>query len=59
MNELPHDPVMLMSFVNMKLRDQYASLQDFCRDYGLSSDELRSTLAAAGFQYSLENKRFW
>ena len=28
MNELPKDPMMLFSVVNMKLRDQYASLDD-------------------------------
>jgi len=59
MNDLPRDPVMLMSFVNMKLRDQYDTLEDFCQDYGLTSDKLQTTLAAAGFQYSPENKRFW
>ena len=29
MNELPQDPFMLMSVVNMKLRDQYSSLDEF------------------------------
>ena len=32
MMKLPEDPVMLLSFVNMKLRDQYASLDDLCDD---------------------------
>ena len=29
---LPQDPAMLLSYVNMKLRDQYASLDDLCDD---------------------------
>ena len=28
--KLPEDPVMLLSFVNTKLRDQYASLDALC-----------------------------
>ena len=33
MYKLPKDPVMLLSFVNLKLRDEYPSLEDFCADY--------------------------
>ena len=29
---IPNDPVMLLSFVNMKLRDKYASLEVMCED---------------------------
>ena len=32
MNEMPKDPMMLMSFINMKLRDFYPSLDDLCAD---------------------------
>ncbi|MGN0292339.1 MAG: DUF4250 domain-containing protein, partial [Lachnospiraceae bacterium] len=30
MYTLPKDPVMLLSFVNLKLRDEYPTLDDFC-----------------------------
>lgn len=30
--ELLEDPMMLFSFINTKLRDQYASLDELCRD---------------------------
>ena len=30
--QLPEDPMMLLSFVNMKLRDEYDSLQALCDD---------------------------
>ncbi len=36
MMKLPEDPVMLLSFVNMKLRDQYASLDELCDDLNVS-----------------------
>ena len=28
---IPNDPVMLLSYVNMKLRDHYPSLQELCK----------------------------
>lgn len=31
---IPEDPVMLLSFMNMKLRDFYPSLDAFCDDCG-------------------------
>ncbi|MGN1246780.1 MAG: DUF4250 domain-containing protein, partial [Muribaculaceae bacterium] len=30
MENLPKDPMMLMSFINMKLRDCYPSLDELC-----------------------------
>ena len=57
--ELPKDPFMLLSVVNMKLRDQYASLEDLCDDMNVSRKDLEEQLCAAGFEYSAEQRRFW
>lgn len=59
MEELPRDPAMLASFVNMKLRDAYASLDEMCDDLGIDRSALEARMAEAGFEYSEENKRFW
>ncbi len=59
MNELPQEPAMLLSYVNTRLRDDFDSLDDMCLALGISRDELTARLAAAGFEYSPENKRFW
>ena len=56
--ELPKYPAMLMSIINMKLRDYYGSLDELCDDMNIDKDELCGTLAAAGFEYSKENNRF-
>lgn len=56
---LPKDPLMLLSYINMKLRDQYASLQDLSEDLGVESKEIERQLAQAGFQYSPEYNKFW
>lgn len=56
---VPSDPNMLVSFVNMKLRDEYDSLESLCDDLGINIDELSRNLRLAGFEYSPEAKRFW
>lgn len=57
--ELPTDPFMLMSFINMKLRDFYENLDALCSDLGINKEELCNKLEQAGFEYSEENKKFW
>ena len=55
---LPQDPVILVSYINMKLRDGGLSLQEFCDENGLLREELETKLAAAGFRYDEENGCF-
>lgn len=59
MTNIPQDPMMLMSFINMKLRDIYPSLDALCEDLEISREELEEKLGKAGFEYSEDNKRFW
>lgn len=59
MNTLPKDPIMLMSFINLKLRDFYPSLEALCDDMEINRKELEDTLKAVGYEYSAENNRFW
>ncbi len=51
MEMLPKDPAMLMSFVNMKLRDEFRTLEDFCACYGIKESKLKSEMEAAGFEW--------
>ena len=44
---LPKDPVMLLSFINMKLRDQYDSLESLCEDFNVSKEEIIEKLKTA------------
>jgi hypothetical protein len=59
MENLPQDPMMLVSFINMKLRDEFSSLDDLCSDLDIDKQQLIDKLSASGFTYSTENKRFW
>ena len=49
----------LLSAVNMKLRDQYASLDALCDDLDIERADLERRLAEAGFEYSPEHNKFW
>lgn len=55
---LPQDPYMLLSFVNMKLRDRYESLADLCEDLDADEAQLRAALSAIGYTYSQERNQF-
>jgi hypothetical protein len=56
---IPQDPMMLFSYVNLKLRDKYASLDELCDDLNIKKDELIEKLASVGFEYSTQYNKFW
>ena len=55
---LPADPDMLASFLNMKLRDQYASLDALCEDLELDRDEIVAKLREADYDYVPARNQF-
>lgn len=59
MNDYPKDPFILMSWVNMKLRDFYPSLDSLCEDLEIDRQELEKTLDDAGFEYNDSQNKFW
>ena len=59
MIELPQDPNMLLSFLNMKLRDFYPSLDALCEDLQIDKKELIDKMLAGGFEYNSEQNKFW
>ncbi|MBQ9641039.1 MAG: DUF4250 domain-containing protein [Bacteroidaceae bacterium] len=56
---LPNDVMMLLSTVNMLLRDEYSSLDELCQAEGIERAELCRRLAEAGFEYSEVHNKFW
>ena len=56
--QLPNDPVMLMSVINLKLRDFYSNLDALCEDMAIDKDELSEKLSSAGFEYDEEHNQF-
>ena len=55
---LPKDPVILESYINMKLRDEGVSLQEFCEAEDIERAELEKKLADAGFRYDERTNQF-
>lgn len=53
---LPQDPNILLSYVNTKLRDEYASLDELCSGLGVDPAELMKKLA--GCTYDAETNQF-
>jgi uncharacterized protein Smg (DUF494 family) len=58
MYNLPNDPIMLLSLINMKLRDFYPSLDDLCNDLEIDKEELERKLANAGFESMQDSNSF-
>ncbi|MBQ3406610.1 MAG: DUF4250 domain-containing protein [Lachnospiraceae bacterium] len=56
--KIPKDPNMLLSFVNMMLRDRYDSLGDFCAANDADRDEISARLEAAGYRYDEKLNQF-
>lgn len=55
---LPRDPVMLLSFVNMKLRDFYGNLDVLCEELGVEKQEVEEKLSKIGYRYDGERNQF-
>lgn len=55
---MPKDPVILLSFINTKLRDEYSDIDELCRSMCISREELEKKLAAIGYSYCREQNQF-
>ena len=55
---IPQDPVILLSYVNTQLRDNFPSLEEFAKSLGEDEGAIRGTLENAGFIYDAGLNRF-
>ncbi len=55
---VPSDPMMLLSFVNMKLRDFYGSLDELCNDLDVEKDAIVSKLSMIDYEYDKDLNKF-
>ena len=55
---IPNDPVMLLSFVNLKLRDYYGSLEALCEDLDGDMETLKEKLKGIQYFYDEEKNQF-
>lgn len=58
MSYIPNDPVMLLSFLNTKLRDEYPSLEELCVSLDVDITEIKEKLSKINYIYSREQNQF-
>ena len=58
MTDLPRDPVMLLSFVNTKLRDECNSLEEFCASYSVPDADIIKRLKTIDYTYDNKTNQF-
>ena len=55
---LPNDPVILLSYVNTLLRDEYPSLDELCKSLCVEQSEISAKLGGIGYIYDPETNSF-
>ena len=55
---LKMDPNILVSIINLKLRDYYSSLENLCEDMDIDMNVLESSLGKGGFSYNEDVNQF-
>lgn len=55
---IPKDPVMLLSFLNLKLRDFYSNLEDLCDDLDINKNEIEEKMQSIGYSYDKGRNQF-
>ena len=59
MTYYPKDPAMLMSWINLKLRDFYGDLDELCDDLEIDRNEVETILKQAGYEYNAQLHKVW
>lgn len=58
MPAIPKDPAMLLSFVNLKLRDYYSSFEEFCDREDADGTDISNALAGIDYHYDPVTNQF-
>lgn len=55
---LPRDPMILLSVVNTRLRDEYSDLADLCAGMDVKENDLTAILGEIGYEYDRITNQF-
>lgn len=55
---MPKDPMMLLSFVNTSLRDKGIDFEELCKSFNVDKKEIEEKLDKLGYTYNNELNRF-
>ncbi|MBE5946973.1 MAG: DUF4250 domain-containing protein [Lachnospiraceae bacterium] len=56
--KLPQDPIMLLSFLNTRMRDEKLTLEELCKQFQVSQTEIEDKLDKVGYTYNNELGKF-
>ena len=55
---IPNDPIMLLSYINTRLRDSYKDLYDLCEGEDIEYEKLINKLESIGYSYHEDTNQF-
>lgn len=58
MVNIPKDPVMLLSYINTQLRDNYQDMDELCRSLCLDRKDVDEKLASIDYEYDPEKNQY-
>lgn len=56
--DLPNDPVMLLSYINTQLRDFYSNLDSFCAAFDVDRNTIEKKLELIDYTYDAGTNQF-
>jgi len=56
--QLPKDPVILLSYINTQLRDNYSSLAALCEAFECNEESIINTLKSIDYHYNSDTNQF-
>lgn len=57
-NRIPNDPVMLLSYLNLKLRDYYSDLHKLCEDLQIDYEKTIEKMRGIDYEYDENTNQF-
>lgn len=57
-SNVPNNPMMLLSFINTKLRDEDFSLAELCYDLEIDEEVIKNKLSMIDYHYDTALNRF-
>lgn len=55
---LPNDPIILLSYVNTLLRDEYSSFEELCKSLCIPQEQITNKLSSVGYTYDQTSNSF-
>ena len=57
-SNIPHDPIILLSYINTQLRDYHADLEELCSALMVDKQHIIDKLKQINYEYNPEQNQF-